>query len=198
MEREDSSNTISPTVVRDLTERYCGPLGITAFLSVCVALLLGSATTTSTYAASGVADGVDHRSRGSDAFMRAVRFSLTGWDEASITEEGPASCVFRQVDITYPKDQEFFYLNNVDRSKIQFRWRQELFADAWVPLADITLVGDQPVYEYRPADGSPRKQVKTNRYKLTIYSIADYQRLVRSWKYIYAHGCTGSPSSSHG
>lgn len=194
MEREDSSNTIGPAV-RERTERYCGPLGITAAFSVCIALLVGNAATTSTYAASRLADGVAYRSQGSDEFMRAVKFALTGWDEANVTEEGPGSCTFLVVDVTRPKDQEFFYLNNVDRSKLRFHWRQQLFSDAWVPLADVTLVGDQPVHEYRPADNNSRRQVKTNRYKLTIYSVTDYQRLVRSWKYIYAHGCTGTLSS---
>ena len=123
--------------------------------------------------------------------MKEITYALTGWDTADIVAEDLPNCVFREIDVTRPNDQRVFFLNNVDRSKLSFRWRQRLAADAWVAEVDIVLVGDQPVYEYRPGKGSLQSKIKTNRYKLTVGG-SDYQHLVRAWKYIYAHGCVGT------
>jgi hypothetical protein len=158
--------------------------------------MIGCGAMTCARAAPGPLPADDTGIQGSDVFMKAVRYALTGWDRANVTAEDGNNCVFREIDPTRPKDQLIFYLNSVDRRRLKFRARQQLFADAWVPLVDITLAGAQPVYEYRPAKGSPQTGFKTDRYKLTIYGAEDFPRLVRAWKFIYAHGCLGAESSS--
>ena len=126
----------------------------------------------------------------SDKFMRAVKFALTGWDEANVIVEDRSNCVFRVDGLTRTKSQEIFYLNNVDHTKLKFRTRWQSFADYWGPMVDVTLVGEQPVYEDRATYGNRRGPITANHYKLTVFT-GEYKRQVRAWKYVYAHGCTG-------
>jgi hypothetical protein len=127
--------------------------------------------------------------------MRAVRFALTGWDAADVIAVDRADCVFRVNDPAMGvKSQETYHLNSVDRTKLKIRARQVEADDAWVWVVDITLVGDQPVYERRVTYGTRRENTTATHYKLTV-NTGEYRRLVRAWRYVYSHGCTGAPDS---
>jgi hypothetical protein len=157
--------------------------------------MMSALVMTAARADSGAPHGVIGESPPSGRFMRAVRFALTGWDAADVLVVDRADCVFRLNDPAMgAKYQETYHLNSVDRTKLELRPRQVAAADALVWVVDVTLVGDTPVYERRITFGPRRGSTTATHYKLTI-NTDEYQGVVRAWKYVYSHGCTGAPNS---
>ncbi len=137
-----------------------------------------------------------------DALMHAVRFALTGSDNADLKVIGDrANCVFAVKN-------ELFRLNNVytDRIKIQGRQRQSFGAlEQWVA---VTLQGDGIVFEVTvdppKDDGSELvrqmrvespEMFKSHHYTYTHHELDlatnDQDGVKKAWQYVYSHGCTG-------
>jgi hypothetical protein len=135
-------------------------------------------------------------SAASDPFIESVKFALTGWQENPyVTVEDVPNCVVRVVDVTDHRISEVFRLNNVEVSKLKIQAGQEEHADAWFSVVYVTLIGLQPVHETHVVRQDGREQTKmSTHYKYTV-GTWDYRRVVRAWKYIYAHGCSSASSA---
>lgn len=131
--------------------------------------------------------------------MQAVAFALTGSDNAEVTPIARADCVFRNGKFTY-------YLNNIHVDRVRFqKWRNG-FGLEWV---FVQLRGDDTVVEYiaegmdlddynRPLlktrpDLFEDRLVKKAEWKLEIET-DEFDRVIRAWEYVYAHGCIGKTS----
>lgn len=140
----------------------------------------------------------------SDILLEAISFAITGSDGANVIPIDRAKCIFRISDDT-------FYLNNVQTDRISIQnWKNKL--QQW---ATIELHGKDKVAEvYSPGikftgseldqaamardpnffakRGRPSAAPK-NDYTITVYT-REQDRLLKAWRYIYAHGCKGTSS----
>jgi hypothetical protein len=131
-----------------------------------------------------------------DVLLRAVTFALTGSDNESVSVLDRVHCIFRMEEINFI---EIYYLNNVDPARLDIHQVQLKMPNGniatWV---EVSLFGDRTVYESRPYPGKEclmgcgGDKEANHRLKLTT---REDERVVRAWKYIYSHGCTGSKSS---
>ena len=137
-----------------------------------------------------------------DVFMRAVRFALTGADDADVTVIGErADCVFAIKN-------DLFRLDNVytDRLKIQGRQRQRL--GVLEQLVTVTLQGGDIVFErtvepphddgselMRQMRAQSPQMFEPHHYTYTEHELYlatnDQDGVKAAWQYVYSHGCIG-------
>ncbi len=139
-----------------------------------------------------------------DAFQSAVAFALTGRDDKPIGVIDSANCIF-----SINGGEEIFYLNNVqiDRLKLQETFEPRPLWDKNNHLT-IELHGNKTVYENtkiftidgeigrllaREGKMTTYGPTKSTEHSLSLQT-SEVHRLVRAWKYIYAHGCKGQKS----
>lgn len=141
-----------------------------------------------------------------DVMLKAINFALTGSDAISYDFEGASNC---QVIRETAKDSdewhsiEVFHLDNIDASRIVLNKYQLKYTDRIEDWVDIELHGEDVVredratrthvyqYSHETVHEGPTKQ---NDYKYKLQT-KEYDRLVRAWQYIYAHGCKSATSS---
>jgi hypothetical protein len=142
---------------------------------------------------------------GTDVFLKALAFALTGNDGAEIGIKDRENCVFRLVGHSNHGDgntpsEEVFHLNNVDLDRIKFQeYASKLTSGVTTKYVEVSLFGEDTVYEdraiyvWKDLNTSTGPTKSTNE-TLVIYT-DEYARLVRAWTYIYSHGCKGKKSS---
>ena len=107
------------------------------------------------------------------------------------------------------QSKQTFKLNNIDPARIVIEPFTTTFKDGRTPdyFVDISVFGEGVVWElngpdkhkYVHLDGTieyfntlPHYEANTHQIRL---GTREYERVVRAWKYIYAHGCAGRKSS---
>lgn len=145
----------------------------------------------------------------SDVLLQAVSFAITGSDGANVIQIDRANCVFRIED-------ETFYFNNIQSNRLSIQTGKDIRRPAFgAPIieqwATVDIHGEKKVADvYSPgiqftgseldraalaADPSffaKRGPTVTPRYDLSIrVNTREPNRLLKAWKYIYAHGCKG-------
>ncbi|MGA7676415.1 MAG: hypothetical protein WCA78_15385 [Rhizomicrobium sp.] len=142
-----------------------------------------------------------------DPFLAAVTFALTGSDDADVQIIDRAHCVFalNAKTINGEVRGEIFYLNNVDAGRLKFQPWQNI-AGKWI---EVELHGSSVVYKFtgdyemeansvldqqtqEKLQGLTRPR-QADTFTIKIYT-DEYQRVIRAWNYLYAHGCTSQKS----
>jgi len=151
------------------------------------------------------------------ALLQAVTFALTGGDNESNVSFNLRSCdatVVGSPNITGHTQTLTFHLNEIFVDRINIKKMRSQVAE-WI---EMSLNGAKPVVEeadiYNRKDFDPGFEEAIRKggenvaaflaeqhnsfkssynYVLTLYT-PEADRLVRAWKYIYSHGCTGQRS----
>ncbi|MFI4890952.1 MAG: TIGR02281 family clan AA aspartic protease [Steroidobacterales bacterium] len=127
-----------------------------------------------------------------DVLLKAVAFALAGDDTTHV--EAGTDCTFQ---IPVFAATLTFHLNNVDPARIRFE-RPNLHSQTRVQIFGERVVVD------RDGEASDETMIGGRYYDggLTHYTTfiivahtTEYQRMLRAWRYIYAHGCDGMKSS---
>jgi hypothetical protein len=145
-----------------------------------------------------------------DTFLQAVSFALTGNDGSQVQVIDRVNCVF---GINQGDADEVFHLNNVDVDRIAIQgWLEKSVVNQ--RYVTVELHGPTTVYENTSVPARLPKDfeddlrtkgiVKQDYYEprhisstgrtLRLYT-AETERVIRAWKYIYAHGCKGRKSN---
>jgi len=133
------------------------------------------------------------------ALLKAISFALTGSDASNFEFSDASQCtVHRSVSNATGHGEEVYYLNNIDPSRSVFTQYTQKYPEYAMSqfFSTVELHGEGAVYEYhwimdRPAFNNT---MKTADHEITVYT-SEHSRLIRSWKYIYAHGCKAAHSS---
>jgi clan AA aspartic protease (TIGR02281 family) len=125
-----------------------------------------------------------------NTFLKAVAFALTGDDSTHVSDWD--DCVF-QIKVGAPISVLTFHLNNVDPARIRVAMAEQSATET-----DVRIFGEGVVVdEYGPDPNSATApKVLTHHTQWSVLThTSEYDRLLRAWKYIYSHGCTGHTSS---
>jgi len=133
------------------------------------------------------------------ALLRAISFALTGSDASNFEFSDAAQCtVRRSVSNATGHGEEVYYLNNIDPSRSLFTQYTQKYPEYAVSqfFSTVELHGEGAVYVYHWITDRPvyDNTMKTADHEITVYT-SEHSRLIRSWKYIYTHGCTAAHSS---
>ena len=139
---------------------------------------------------------------GSDTFLQAVGFALTGTDSAEVKVVDRKNCVFRV-------KSDIFYLNNlhVDRLNIQ-NWKRKDLIGREEFFTTVELHGDETVFTriedteafdatslYAEMKKIPEPaRYNSKEHTLTI-TTNEGARVGRAWSYLYSNGCIGKKSA---
>jgi hypothetical protein len=131
------------------------------------------------------------------ALLKAINFALTGRDDITYTFADRLNCVVRWIR---PSAQagvqavQTFYLNEVDVSRIAFFKITETTQYDKEYLTRVELHGESTIEQntFDPAVGTQPFELTQTRLDLHT---AEYNRVLRAWRYIYAHGCASSKTS---
>ena len=128
--------------------------------------------------------------------LKAINFALTGGDRTTYVFESREQCT---VTSSHPSAQEgvqaveTYYLNNVDVSRIEFLKMHSKSQFETEDFIRVQLRGESVV---RVTTFAP---TTTPALQWTAVSLDlhtdEYQRVIRAWRYIYAHGCKSAKSS---
>ena len=128
--------------------------------------------------------------------LKAINFALTGTDyEYFVFTDHPNCIVTSTRPTTQPGVQiiETYYLNSINAARIAIH---KIKTESQLGVAystQVELHGESVIREikYQPATGPV---IPANSAELDLQT-TEYDRVVRAWKYIYAHGCKGAVSS---
>ena len=142
----------------------------------------------------GVAKGATAADDG--ALLKAINFALTGSDRITYSFTDRSTCV---VSWKHPSAQDgidavdTFYLNNIELSRA--RWQEmetKTLAFGTTRFIRVQLHGEAAI---RSNGFVPASTTLTANDVTLDLNTAEHDRLVRAWRYIYAHGCKSAQSS---
>lgn len=138
-----------------------------------------------------------------DVLVRAVGFAITGNDNTEPKIIDRKNCVFKIGNDTY-------YLDNVQTDRLAFqKWKStsgpyqewttvDLHGDDVIaieihqPIAFNGTEVEKSLKKSEPSLFKPSKHQERQMH-LTLWT-SDEARVIRAWKYIYSHGCSGKLS----
>jgi len=131
--------------------------------------------------------------------LKAISFALTGSDGSNFEFSDASQCtVHRTVSNAHGHGEEIYYLNRIDPSRSVFTQYTQKYPEyaTTQSYSAVELHGEGTVYEYHWITDRPAfdDTMKTADHEITIYT-SEHSRLIRSWKYIYSHGCKAAGSS---
>lgn len=131
--------------------------------------------------------------------IRAISFALTGSDGSNFEFSDVAQCtVHRTVSNAHGHGEEIYYLNSIDPSRSVFTQYTQKYPEYAMSqsYSSVELHGEGTIYEFHWVTDRPAfdDTMKTPDHELTIYT-SEHSRLIRSWKYIFSHGCKAAHSS---
>jgi hypothetical protein len=139
-----------------------------------------------------------------DVLLKAINFAINGKDEKDFVWKSRPECVVvAEHGMPNFHSVEVVYLNNVDASRIRVGPYSLSYQDGHVEhYVKVELHGEATIREYsaeyqgkdltgQPVQPSHESSTDWAYDRQTI----EADRMIRAWKYIYAHGCSSARSS---
>lgn len=133
------------------------------------------------------------------ALLKAISFALTGSDASGFEFADASQCtVHRSVSNAHGRGEETYFLNAIDPGRTVFTQYTQRYPEFAMSqsFSTVDVHGEGIVYEYHWITDRPvyDNTMRTANHGITVYT-SEHSRLMRSWEYIYSHGCKAAHSS---
>ena len=162
-------------------------------LRLMVALASTTATIMTTAAAPPAAD--------SETLLKAINFALLGSDDRVYSWRSVGDCVVvSEADNPNFRSVEVLHLNNVDAARLRVGQYSLSFKDGHTEhYVKVELHGEDTIRDYAlqnkaAGETSLPEPSSTTSWEYTRQTL-EHDRMVRAWRYVYAHGCKSAHSS---
>jgi hypothetical protein len=132
-----------------------------------------------------------------DVLLKAINFALTGSDRTTYTFEDRSACVVRWIHPSTKDDVkavDTFFLNNIDLTRAAWQEMEAKSPIFGVSRSIRVVLHGESVIRENGFIPQTSQDLTANDVTLDLQT-TEKDRLVRAWRYIYAHGCKSAHSS---